>query len=173
MDQVNLEKLDDIRKKGLRPQVVGCFIHDKKVLFVFKKKYDLWQIPQGGIDNKENLKDALNREMSEELGTDFASNIGDEYEIIGEDEMYFPQHVQGARELLTDDGSAVLMLGKYYYFVVSEVKKSKLDIEATEFDDYKWVSYDEAQDLIDKIYQPGKRRITIESVNQLQNKGYL
>jgi len=29
--ELNLEQIDEIRKKGLRPQVVCCFVNNKKV----------------------------------------------------------------------------------------------------------------------------------------------
>ncbi len=37
----NLEEIDAVRKTGLRPGIVGCFLHNKKILFIFKEKYNL------------------------------------------------------------------------------------------------------------------------------------
>ena len=42
------EELDALRKEGIRPSVVGCFINNKKLLLVYQKTFNLWQLPQGG-----------------------------------------------------------------------------------------------------------------------------
>ncbi len=66
-----LEDLDELRKQGLRPSVVGCFVHDQKLLIAFQKSFNQWTLPQGGIDNRENIKDAFFHEMAEEVTDDF------------------------------------------------------------------------------------------------------
>ena len=63
-----LEELDKDRSDGLRPSVVGCFLNSGKILFVYQKTHQLWQLPQGGVDNHETTIDAFKREMTEELG---------------------------------------------------------------------------------------------------------
>ena len=53
MNTPTLQEIDAIRKEGMRPQVVGCFVSNKKTLLVYSEKYNLWQFPQGGIDNTD------------------------------------------------------------------------------------------------------------------------
>lgn len=172
MNKLSFKDIDQIRNQGLRPQIVGCFVNDQKILFLFKKEYDLWQLPQGGIDNKETLEQATKREMIEELGNNFISQCDKNYELIGEDTISFPPSTQGTRELINDEGKKIYMKGKEYFFMLINSRKTDLEIKETEFDDYKWLSYDEAIKLTDSIYQTGKKRITAKILNLLhdQNK---
>lgn len=150
------KELDSIRKDGLRPQVVGCFVNDKKIFLFYDKEHEIWQFPQGGIDNLETKKEALEREMIEECGLTFWKHVG-EVEIFYEDKLIFPQKLWGSRKLRTDEGASVKMKGKYYYvFLLSTDAKSVIRKE-TQFDDYICASYDQAQSLVESIYQKGKR----------------
>jgi putative (di)nucleoside polyphosphate hydrolase len=180
-----LEEIDKIRKNGFRPQVVGCIILkpseensaeteslQNKILFVYKQKYELWQLPQGGIDNGESIEMAITREMAEELGKDFTSSFNIEI-IIGEDKLIFPERIQDSRELQTDAGKNIFMLGKKYFFVSATTSDAELNIIDTEFDDYQWLTYKEALDLTKKIYQKGKRQTTLKVLAALHNKDLL
>jgi len=165
----DLEAIDEIRKSAYRPQVVACFIYQKKILFVYKKKYNLWQLAQGAIDNKETISEAIRREMTEELGGDFvnASDM-ENIQLIGMDEITFPAETQGSRELETDDGEKIFMLGKKYLFIVVPTKSATLNIQDTEFDDSKWLNYEDALYLARRIYQKGKKRITLKVIEKLR-----
>lgn len=164
---------DIIRRQGFRPQVVGCILHDKKILFVYDQKYNLWQLPQGGVDNKESLEDAFQREMAEELGSEFVENIKDKLMVVGTDQIIFPASTQDSRQLMTDTGETIFMQGKKYFFAVAASSDSKLDITHSEFDDFCWVSYKEALDLTERIYQKGKQRITRKAVDILKESDLL
>ncbi|HRY82095.1 MAG TPA: NUDIX domain-containing protein [Candidatus Moranbacteria bacterium] len=168
MHQPTISEIDQIRAEGFRPQIVGCFLCDKKIIFVYKKKHDLWQFPQGGIDNGEDVEMAFFREMTEELGNDFLNSCDKNVSIIGEDEIVFPAQSQNSRELKNDAGEEIFMKGKKYFFVCADVKNNILDISQSEFDDFRWVSFQEGLALCEKIYQPGKKRITIDILNQLK-----
>ncbi len=164
------QEIDDVRKSGYRPQVIGVSINKNRVLFMYHKEYDLWMFPQGGIDNGENLEASFWREMEEELGSGFVSKFDRNLNFILEDQSTFPPTKQGSRSLKTDEGKEVFMKGKVYFVIAAESGTDELDISKTEFDDYKWASFDEAQDLIEKIYQRGKQRITRKIVEQLKSK---
>jgi len=163
-------EIDDVRRSGYRPQIIGITTNSNRVLFVYHKEYDLWMFPQGGVDNGEDLETAFWREMAEELGEEFISTFDRSLNFILEDQSTFPPDKQGSRSLKSDDGKEVFMKGKVYFVLAAESKTDKLDIAKTEFDDHKWVSYDEAQDLIKKIYQKGKQRITKQIVEELRSK---
>lgn len=169
---LSLQEIDQIREKGLRPQVVGCFLYQKKILMVYKKKYKLWQIPQGGVDNQENLEQALIREMKEELSKIFveASVITN---IIGEDKIEFLPKKFGTKELKNDQGKNILMKGKKYFFITLAVNNPDLELQKTEFDDYRWLNYSQAKKIADKIYQPGKKRITLKILKLLKESQLL
>ena len=174
MDKPSIQEIDEIRKQGFRPQVVGCFLNNKKLLFIFDKKYNLWQLPQGGIDNLETVDQAFGREMIEELGEIFIkTNDTGSISLIGEDQVMFPTTTQGSRDLKSDNGEVIFMKGKKYFFLTSIANNPDIDIESTEFDDYKWVSFSEGLALTDKIYQKGKQRITMKVLNILKESNLL
>jgi len=133
---------------------------------VYKEKHKLWQLPQGGVDNKEDLLTALQREMQEELGRDFIELV----EFLGTEKVMFPKQTQGARELFTDKGKEIKMQGKKYFIYAIKTKITKFDLNKSEFDDFKWLPYDEAIKLSQTIYQKGKKRLTLKSLQLLKDK---
>jgi len=173
MKHPDLKTIDSVRKKGFRPQTVGCFLFEKRILFVYSKEHDLWQLPQGGIDNNEEVITALTREMSEELGQDFTLLSKTNPELILEDAMEFPPETRGTRELRMDDGSDVFMRGKHYYFLASSVSEPDFRAEQSEFDDAKWMNLEEAMEYVESMNQRGKRRITKRLLKTLKSKGLL
>lgn len=168
MQLLSLEKIDIIRKSGYRPQIVGCFLNNKKILFLYKKKYNLWQLPQGGIDNQETIEQATIREMTEELGNEFTTSLKIN-SLICKNQVEFPNHTKNLRKLKTDAGKNIFMKGKKYFFIAIDTNIANLDINKTEFDDYKWLDYKKAIELSKTIYQQGKQRVTIDALDTLQN----
>ncbi|MDE2581072.1 MAG: RNA pyrophosphohydrolase [Rhodospirillales bacterium] len=65
---------------------VGAVLFDRGGRVFLARRADLpnaegaaggWQLPQGGIDGNEDTRDAVLRELSEEIGTDRAEIIGE------------------------------------------------------------------------------------------------
>ena len=165
-----LEKLDNIRKEGFRPGVVACIIHDKKVLMFFKKDYKVWMLPQGGIENKETPADSLNRNLIKELGAVFAANLDlSKITFVGTDRMEFKPGRHEVKQLKDDSGNEIQMLGKDYVFCAINASSEELDIKETDFDEHFWMSFREAYFIADKIYQKGKRRVTLKILNALHS----
>ena len=171
-----LKQIDQIRQQGLRPQVVGCIVNDeKKILLLFREEYNLWEFPQGGIENRESLKTALEREMEEETGVEFASRLVLRRDlIVNVAEVQFPSRTKGSRELTTDGGKEMLMEGKKYFFcnLLYEGEEPP-NLAEIEYDDFVWASHSVAKFLANKLYQRGKRRITLETLNILRDKGII
>ena len=65
MDQ---KDYDDSFKQFRRPSVRGVIIKDGKIALVYSKKYDYYKFPGGGIENDEDHRSALKREVLEETG---------------------------------------------------------------------------------------------------------
>lgn len=170
----SLEELDKDRSEGLRPSVVGCFLNSGKILFVYQKTHQLWQLPQGGVDNHETTIAAFKREMTEELGEDFLKQASFKPTLFSADKIEFPPDKQGLRELKLDSGNPVKMKGKKYYFLYATSSSTNLKFPSDEeYNDFKWVNYDEALELAKTSAQGGKLRITTSALDVLKNKNLL
>lgn len=104
---------------------------------------DAWQMPQGGIDEGENIENAALRELKEEIGTDKATLV----KIIDEKIRYD----------LPPELKTKLWSGKYagqeqtWIAMQFDGKDSDIDLNADdhpEFSQWKWVELDKTLDLI-------------------------
>ncbi|OGY41206.1 MAG: hypothetical protein A2Y82_02080 [Candidatus Buchananbacteria bacterium RBG_13_36_9] len=172
MYDLSLEKLDSYRRQGYRPQAVGCFINDKRVLLLYKREHGLWQFPQGGIDNQETPKQALIREMNEELGLNISPYIK-EIQFLGENKVNLPGASYRQRDLKTDQGNAVFMKGKRYFIFAIATALREINIADSEFDKYVWADYVQARKLAESIYQRGKKRITVHALDLLKENKFI
>lgn len=167
----SLEEINRVRLETFRPTVVACLTHQRKVLLVFKKKYRLWLLPQGGVDNQEDLPTALFREVKEELGNKFALQLKDiEPTLLGEDRLEFKRAKINTRELVSDDGEELKMKGKHYYLIVAEVKNINFDLEKSEFDRVVWADYKKAKQTFDRIYFKNKKEVLQKAINLLKKR---
>ncbi len=125
-------------KKDLyRPNVAMIIVSnnypkDKDIFIAHRNDmYGIWQFPQGGIDNGEKVKEALFRELKEEIGTKKAEIIGIYPEWITYD---FPKKI--AKKMKPYKGQ------KQRYFLIRLKKKAKINIQTKhpEFNDYKFVN---------------------------------
>jgi putative (di)nucleoside polyphosphate hydrolase len=128
-----------------RPCVgIMLFNQDGKV-FVGKRidqTVEGWQMPQGGIDKGEEPKQAVLRELQEEVGTGKAKILGEMEDWVTYD---LPKHLIG-----------VAFHGKYrgqkQKWFALRFTGTDADIDLTahepEFADFKWVDLKELPDLI-------------------------
>lgn len=66
--EIDTKDYDPNGKAFVRPSVRGIIIRDGKVAMVHSLKYDYYKFPGGGIEDDEELEEALLREVSEESG---------------------------------------------------------------------------------------------------------
>ncbi|MEE3743925.1 RNA pyrophosphohydrolase [Campylobacter porcelli] len=119
--------------KRYRPNVAAIILSPSYPLeckVFIAQRYDIsgaWQFPQGGIDEGESPKEALFRELEEEIGTS-------EVEILCEHpkwlEYDFPENI--AKKMAPYDGQI------QRYFLVRLKPNAKIDLATKhpEFDDY-------------------------------------
>jgi putative (di)nucleoside polyphosphate hydrolase len=135
-----IAKLDTIKdnkdKKNYRPNVAAIVLaqnypKDSKVLIALRKDIkNAWQFPQGGIDDNETSKQALYRELKEEIGTNDITIIAKYPNTISYD---FPKKI--ANKMYPFDGQ------EQTYYLVQLNKNAIININThtPEFSDFKFI----------------------------------
>ena len=78
----------DYADRPYRPCVGICLVNDEGLIFAGRRidnRAEAWQMPQGGIDEGEDVMTACFREMGEEIGTDKAEYITEHSEWLNYD----------------------------------------------------------------------------------------
>ncbi len=127
----------DLYRPNVAMIIVSNNYPDKKEVFLAQRNdlSDVWQFPQGGIDEGEEVHEALYRELEEEVGTNEVTIVSEYPEWISYD---FPTKI--AKKMQPYIGQ------KQKYFLVKLKENAKINIETEhpEFSDYKFVGIDEA-----------------------------
>jgi putative (di)nucleoside polyphosphate hydrolase len=120
---------------------------EKKEIFIAQRNdlTDIWQFPQGGIDEGEEVKEALFREMEEEIGTCEAEIIGEYPEWIS---YNFPEKI--AKKMKPYKGQTQ----RYFLMKLQKDAKIGLDTEHPEFISYKFVDVDEVLEYTAHFKKP-------------------
>jgi len=124
------------KKDMYRPNVAMIILSDnypkKKEIFIAQRNdlSNVWQFPQGGIDEGEDVEEALFREMKEEIGTKKAKIIAQYPEWISYD---FPPKI--AKKMKPYKGQKQ----RYFLLKLKKTAKINLDTKHPEFSDYKFV----------------------------------
>ena len=127
------------KNEGYRPNVAMVVINSmNKVLICRRKNTRTWQFPQGGIDNGEDIKKAMYRELSEEIGLS-----KDDVILVGESEGTITYDIPKTIRSKVLGGK---FKGQEQKWFLLKLKKDnseiKLDNETfPEFDMYEWVSF--------------------------------
>jgi len=161
------------RQEGLRPSVVACVINKKgQVLLGFKNKFGIWEMPQGRIEEGENLISALEREIAEELGKSFLESVFvPASPLLAVEQVIFPGSGIEDKKLSVG-GKKIQMKGKKYYFcAVGQIQER--EPEEIEYNEFGWFSAKKAFETIEQIPQKGKKRILKKAVEILEKNGFI
>jgi hypothetical protein len=93
--------------------------------------------------------------------------------FIGEDKVCFPPRTKNSRELKSDQGQDLNLKGKKYLFYAISGFFPEIEKKESEFADFRWLDYNQAKQLVQKIYQPGKKRITLKALNLLKKNNLI
>lgn len=121
---------------------------------------DAWQFPQGGIDGEETPREALLRELEEEIGTQEVEIIAEYPEWLKYD---FPEMI--APKMAPYHGQTQ----KYFLVRLKESGIINLETEEPEFREYKFVQYGDV--LLYAAYF--KRSIYKQVLTYFKKEGYL
>ena len=125
--------------KGYRPNVAMVVINStNKVLICRRKNTRTWQFPQGGIDNGEDIKKAMYRELSEVVGLS-----KEDVSLVGESEGTITYDIPKTIRSKVLGGKFKGQEQKWFLLKLNKDNcEIKLDNEAfPEFDKYEWVSF--------------------------------
>lgn len=157
---------DKKNKKNYRPNVAAIVLsakypHECEVFIASRTDVEnAWQFPQGGIDKGETPKEALFRELEEEIGTR-------EIEIIAEYPKWvsydFPPAI--AKKMYPFDGQ----IQKYYLVKLKNGAKININTELPEFSEYKFVPTKNIYDYITFF----KRTVYKQVLKYFRNEGFI
>ena len=160
------DKEENKSKKNFRPNVAAIILSSKypqKCEIFIASRIDIsnaWQFPQGGIDDGESIKEALFRELEEEIGTR-------DVEIIAEYPTWvsyeFPPII--AQKMYPYDGQKQ----KYYLVKLKKGAKININTETPEFSEYKFVSWKEIYEHITFF----KRTVYKQVLKHFKQEGYI
>ena len=143
---------------------IGVFlINTNNQLWVGKRidfKNDYWQMPQGGIDNNENPRQAMIRELSEEVG------IKTNYEILMEREGWLSYSLPSSLKKIVWDGRYVGQIQKWFACKFFG-KDNEFDLEThkPEFEEWKWIRPEDAV----KLVVPFKKKLYEDVLKGFEN----
>ncbi len=152
--------------KRYRPNVAAVILSAKYPLkcelFIASRTdiSDAWQFPQGGIDAGENAKEALFRELEEEIGTRDVEIIAEYPQWL---EYDFPQKI--AQKMYPFDGQSQ----KYFLVRLGQDAKINLATKEPEFCEFKFVSLNEVFDYITYFKRPVYKQV----LDYFKKEGFL
>ncbi len=138
-DQFNIPVSDVIDADGFRANVGIILVNDENRLFWGRRVgQDAWQFPQGGIKADETPREAMFRELEEEVGL-----RPDQVEVLGETSRWLRYRLP--RRYIRRH-SRPLCIGQKQRWFLLRVNCAESDFcldrfEKPEFDSWRWVDY--------------------------------
>jgi putative (di)nucleoside polyphosphate hydrolase len=150
--------MEDFRKG------IGVFlINEKNKLWVGKRidfKNDYWQMPQGGIDDGEDPREAMIRELGEEVG------IKKNYEILMELEQWLSYLLPDYLKKVVWEGRYVGQIQKWFACrFYGKDEEINLETHKPEFKDWKWIK---PQDVMKSVI-PFKKKLYRDVLKGFKN----
>lgn len=128
-----------IDQAGYRFNVGIILINDEHRVFLARRiGHDAWQFPQGGVNAGEEDKEALFRELKEEIGLD-----PEDVTILGSTRHWLKYRLP--KQYWRPDAKPMVIGQKQRWFLLKikcSSQKIRLDLsESPEFDSWRWVDY--------------------------------
>ena len=153
-------------KKIYRPNVAAVILSsaypEVKEIFVAERSdiNGAWQFPQGGIDEGESAKEALFRELKEEIGTDDIEVIAEYPQWISYD---FPSKVAAKMKPFAGQRQ------RYFLVKLNEGARINLDTKHPEFSLFKFIEVDGIANVVANFKKP----VYTQVIDYFRQEGYL
>lgn len=150
-----------------RKGVSALVISERKFLLIQKPGYGegQWDLPGGGVDEKETLEKAMLRELKEELGTT-------EFEILGKSDVVdrydWPEETK--KHAYEKSGKWWQGTEKHQFLVKYPGDKKDINLQKEEIKQLKWVSQDQLEKHL--VFE-GQWKTVNEALEDLKAKGLL
>ena len=153
--------MSKLKELPYRNGVGIMLINDNKKIFVGKRidNKSAWQMPQGGVDQDENIVDAVKRELKEETGVSSIKIIKKSDKIYTYD---LPDYLLGKIWKGRFKGQKQTWFLAQFLVTDDEIN---LDQKNAEFKEWKWVDINELPDLI----VPFKKNLYQELVKEFES----
>ena len=153
--------MSKLKELPYRNGVGIMLINDNKKIFVGKRIDNklAWQMPQGGVDQDENIVDAVKRELKEETGVSLIKIIKKSDKIYTYD---LPDYLLGKIWKGRFKGQKQTWFLAQFLGTDDEIN---LDQKNAEFKEWKWVGINELPDLI----VPFKKNLYQELVKEFES----
>lgn len=153
--------MSKLKELPYRNGVGIMLINDNKKIFVGKRidNKSAWQMPQGGVDQDENIVDAVKRELKEETGVSSIKIIKKSDKIYTYD---LPDYLLGKIWKGRFKGQKQTWFLAQFLGTDDEIN---LDQKNAEFKEWKWVGINELPDLI----VPFKKKLYQELVKEFES----
>lgn len=152
-----------IDRAGYRLNVGIILVNESgKVFWGKRARHDAWQFPQGGLAKGEKAVEAMYRELTEEIGL-----CKEDVEILGVTKRWL-RYKLPEQYLRYNSNPLVIGQKQKWYLLKLIAPESKICLNSStipEFDNWRWVDYDEPQKSI--IFF--KRQVYADSMQELAN----
>ena len=149
-------------KHGYRPNVGIILLNqDNQVFWGKRLREQSWQFPQGGIDDGETPREALKRELKEEIGTDDVDVLSEYPQWLSYD---FPEGTT-SRKFYNFDGQTQ----KYFLVRLRPGAKININTKKPEFSEYKFINSREVLNGINHFKKPIYGKV----IGYFKEKGFI
>lgn len=152
-------------KREYRPVGVAVLYRDRQdgrdfLIIQSAKNSEIWMFPQGGIDSGESIDENLARELREELGINFDTDVSPVSRAYHYEEL--------DAESTRKDKRGFTKGKAYVYTLMKYIGEGSFRLQEEEIADVKWLTYEQAVEHFN-MGRPEKAALSRRSLDKTVN----